>query len=56
MYVCVRVSEVLKLGVRCESPYICWELNSGPLEWQLVLLTAKPSLQAPSFWGVRAGD
>jgi hypothetical protein len=23
----------------------CWDLNSGPLEEQLVLLPAKPSLQ-----------
>jgi hypothetical protein len=30
-----------------ELPCGCWELNSGPLEEQLVLLTAKPSLQHP---------
>jgi hypothetical protein len=29
----------------CEPPYGCWELNSGPLEEQSVLLTAEPSLQ-----------
>jgi hypothetical protein len=29
----------------CESPCGCWELNSGPLEEQSVLLTAEPSLQ-----------
>ena len=29
----------------CESPYDCWELNSGPLEEHPVLLTAEPSLQ-----------
>ena len=28
----------------CESPSGCWELNSGPLVEQSVLLTAKPSL------------
>jgi hypothetical protein len=28
----------------CEPPSSCWELNSGPLEEQLVLLTAEPSL------------
>jgi hypothetical protein len=28
----------------CESPCGCWELNSGPLEDQSVLLTAEPSL------------
>jgi hypothetical protein len=32
----------------CEPPYGCWELNSGPLEEQLVLLTTEPSLQPPS--------
>ena len=25
----------------------CWELNSGPLEEQPVLLTAEPSFQPP---------
>jgi hypothetical protein len=29
----------------CEGPYGCWDLNSGPLEKQSVLLTAEPSLQ-----------
>ena len=29
----------------CEPPCGCWELNSGPLEEQSVLLTAEPSLQ-----------
>ena len=29
----------------CEAPGGCWELNSGPLEQQLVLLTAEPSQQ-----------
>ena len=29
----------------CEPPCGCWELNSGPLEKQSVLLTAEPSLQ-----------
>ena len=28
----------------CEPPCGCWELNSGPLEEQAVLLTAEPSL------------
>jgi hypothetical protein len=31
----------------CESPCGCWELNSGPLEEQSVLLIAEPSLQPP---------
>jgi hypothetical protein len=29
----------------CEPPCGCWELNSGPLEKQPVLLTSDPSLQ-----------
>jgi hypothetical protein len=29
----------------CESQCDCWELNSGPLKEQSVLLTTKPSLQ-----------
>jgi hypothetical protein len=31
----------------CEPPCGCWDLNSGPLEEQSVLLTAEPSLQPP---------
>jgi hypothetical protein len=30
----------------CELPCGCWDVNSGPLEEQSVLLTAEPSLQA----------
>jgi hypothetical protein len=33
----------------CEPPCGYWELNSGPLEEQLVLLTTKSSLQIPVF-------
>jgi hypothetical protein len=29
----------------CEPPHGCWDLNSGPLEEQSVLLPAEPSLQ-----------
>ena len=29
----------------CKPPCGCWDLNSGPLEGQLVLLTTEPSLQ-----------
>ena len=29
----------------CEPPCGCWELNSGPLEEEAMLLTAEPSLQ-----------
>jgi hypothetical protein len=31
----------------CEPPCGCWDLNSGPLKEQSVLLTAEPSLQPP---------
>ena len=31
----------------CEPPCGCWELNSGPLEEQSVLLTTEPSLPPP---------
>jgi hypothetical protein len=33
----------------CEPPCSCWDLNSGPLEEQLVLLTAEPSHQPRLF-------
>ena len=32
----------------CEPLYGCWELNSGPLEEQSVLLTTEPSLLCPT--------
>jgi hypothetical protein len=41
---CVRVSD-LGITDSCELPCGCWELNSGPLEEQSVLLTTEPSLQ-----------
>jgi len=31
----------------CEPPCGCWELNSGPLKEQSLLLTTEPSLQPP---------
>jgi hypothetical protein len=37
-----RASDPFKDG--CEPPCSCWELNSGPLEEQSVLLTAEPAL------------
>ena len=37
-----RVSDPITDG--CEPPCNCWELNSGPLEEQVVLLTTEPSL------------
>ena len=33
----------------CEPPCGCWDLNSGPSEEQLVLLTTEPSLQPSLF-------
>ena len=33
----------------CEPPCGCWELNSGPLEEQTMLLTTEPSLQPQDF-------
>jgi hypothetical protein len=38
-----RASNTITDG--CELPCVCWELNSAPLEEQLVLLTTEPSLQ-----------
>jgi hypothetical protein len=38
-----RASDLITDG--CEPPYGCWDLNSGPLEEQSVLLTVEPSLQ-----------
>ena len=40
-----RASDPIADG--CEPPCGCWELNSGPLEDQSVLLTTEPSLQPP---------
>uniref|UniRef100_A0A8I5ZQ82 Uncharacterized protein n=1 Tax=Rattus norvegicus TaxID=10116 RepID=A0A8I5ZQ82_RAT len=39
----------------CEPPCGCWELNSGPLEEQTVLLTSEPSLQPPHKQFLRYG-
>jgi hypothetical protein len=43
-----RTSDLITYG--CEPPCGCWDLNSGPLEEQSVLLTTEPSLQ-PSLMG-----
>ena len=32
-----------------QLPYGCWGSNPGPLQEQLALLTARPSLQPPYF-------
>jgi hypothetical protein len=42
-----RVSDPITDG--CEPLCGCWELNSGPLEEQTVLLTSEPSLQPPAL-------
>jgi hypothetical protein len=39
-----RASDSIADG--CQPPCGCWELNSGPLEEQSVLLTNEPSLQS----------
>ena len=39
-----RAPDLITYG--CEPPCDCWELNSGPLEQQPVLLTSEPSLQS----------
>jgi hypothetical protein len=38
-----RASDLIMDG--CEPPCGCWELDSGPLEEQSVLLTTEPSHQ-----------
>ena len=37
----------------CEPPCGCWDLNSGPLEGQSVLLTTEPSHQTPKFFLIK---
>jgi hypothetical protein len=34
----------------CEPPSSCWELNSGPLEEQSMLLNPEPSIRNPIFY------
>jgi hypothetical protein len=41
----VRLSDPLLLNYSCEVRCGCWELNSGPLEEEPVLLTAETFLQ-----------
>ena len=43
-----RASDPITDG--CEPPCGCWELNSGPLEEQSVLLTTEPSLQPRPYF------
>jgi hypothetical protein len=42
-----RASDPITDG--CEPPCGCWDLNSGPLEEQSVLLTVEPFLQLLHF-------
>jgi hypothetical protein len=42
-----RVPDFIIFG--CELPCGCWELNSGPLEEQPMLLTTEPSLPSARF-------
>jgi hypothetical protein len=42
-----RASDPITDG--CEPPCVSWDLNSGPLKEQSVLLTAEPSLQPPDI-------
>lgn len=37
-------------------PCGCWELNSGPLQVQQILLTAKPCIQPCILSGAMCGD
>jgi hypothetical protein len=48
-----KISDPITDG--CEPPCGCWELNSGPLEEQSVLLTPEPSLQPPIIF-LTTGD
>ena len=43
----MKTPDVIKDG--CEPPCGYWELNSGPLEEQAVLLTTEPSLQPQPY-------
>ena len=49
MFMCTYVLPAKSSGTgvkdTCELPCGCWELNPGPLEEQLVLLTTNPFLQ-----------
>ena len=52
MYICTpeRAPDLITDG--CEPPCSCWELNSGPLEEQSVLLTSfnVPPLLSKGHW------
>ena len=42
---CLQTHQKMPITDGCEPPCGCWELNSGPLEGQSVLLPTEPSLQ-----------
>lgn len=46
-----KKDEAPEIGVKndYEPPYGCWDLNPGPLEEQLVLLTMKSDLQSQQY-------
>jgi hypothetical protein len=52
LYVCVRVSDLMKLESQIVVGYHvwCWELNLGPLEDQPMLLTSESALQPPKMF------
>jgi hypothetical protein len=43
-----KASDPIRDG--CEPPCGCWELESGPLEEQPVLLATEPSLQPQAYF------
>ena len=45
LYVCRPEKGTRLITDGCEPPCGCWEMNSGPLEEQAMLLTTEPSFQ-----------
>lgn len=45
MCICMPEEGIKLILDGCKPPRSCWDLNSGPLQKQLVLLSAKPSIQ-----------
>jgi hypothetical protein len=46
----VRRGHWIPITDGCEPPCDCWELNSGPLEEQSVLLISETSVRPQLFW------
>lgn len=40
-----KQNALVPVRLQLEPPYRCWNLNTGPQEEQLLLLTAEPSLR-----------